>query len=238
VVYVLFQFIKKNTVSEMIIAQINDKVLSGELRPGDKLPAERVLAEQLQVSRSSLREALRVLQFMGILDIRPGEGLFLGSNSNMLSDHFLVSHLIKQFSAIEIYEARKFIEVDIVELAANRILQEEETLLEDAYRRLVEVQNDEALFLDANLKFHETIAAISKNDVLTEVISAIWKLTFETKLMENLFSTDDTAQRSNEGHKKIMEAIIARDSVRAKKEIVEHLDVVEGIIRKNIMSSA
>jgi len=238
VVYVLFQFIKKNTVSEMIIAQINDKVLSGELRPGDKLPAERVLAEQLQVSRSSLREALRVLQFMGILDIRPGEGLFLESNSNMLSDHFLVSHLIKQFSAIEIYEARKFIEVDIVELAAKRILQEEEELLEDAYRRLVEAKNDETLFLDANLKFHETIASISKNDVLTEIISAIWKLTFETNLMENLFETNDIAQRSNEGHKKIMEAIIARDSDRAKKEIVEHLDVVEGAIRKNIMSNS
>lgn len=237
-VYVLFQFIKKNTVSEMIIAQINDKVLSGELRPGDKLPAERVLAEQLQVSRSSLREALRVLQFMGILDIRPGEGLFLESNSNMLSDHFLVSHLIKQFSAIEIYEARKFIEVDIVELAAKRILQEEEELLEDAYRRLVEAKNDETLFLDANLKFHETIASISKNDVLTEIISAIWKLTFETNLMENLFETNDIAQRSNEGHKKIMEAIIARDSDRAKKEIVEHLDVVEGAIRKNIMSNS
>jgi len=222
----------------MIIAQINDKVLSGELRPGDKLPAERVLAEQLQVSRSSLREALRVLQFMGILDIRPGEGLFLESNSNMLSDHFLVSHLIKQFSAIEIYEARKFIEVDIVELAAKRILQEEEELLEDAYRRLVEAKNDETLFLDANLKFHETIASISKNDVLTEIISAIWKLTFETNLMENLFETNDIAQRSNEGHKKIMEAIIARDSDRAKKEIVEHLDVVEGAIRKNIMSNS
>jgi DNA-binding FadR family transcriptional regulator len=55
--------------------------------------------------------------------------------------------------------------------------------------------------------------------------------------MENLFSTDDTAQRSNEGHKKIMEAIIAKDSERAKKDIVEHLDVVEGIIKKNIMSS-
>jgi len=56
--------------------------------------------------------------------------------------------------------------------------------------------------------------------------------------MENLFETNDIAQRSNEGHKKIMEAIIARDSDRAKKEIVEHLDVVEGAIRKNIMSNS
>ncbi|HBG14872.1 MAG TPA: GntR family transcriptional regulator, partial [Synergistaceae bacterium] len=75
-----FKKIERSTITEDIIEQLREKILFGEIKPGDKLPPERVLAESLSVARTSDREAIRAMQYMGILEVRCGEGTFLSEN--------------------------------------------------------------------------------------------------------------------------------------------------------------
>jgi len=86
-----FDKINKKTFSQLIIEQIKHRILEGQLKPGEKLPSERVLAEMFSVSRATVREALRALQYMEIIEVRQNDGAYLVNNINLLYDHFKTS---------------------------------------------------------------------------------------------------------------------------------------------------
>ncbi len=96
-----FTKINRQSVTESIVEAFKQKILNGEISSGDKLPSERDLAESFGVSRASVREAMRALRYMGVLEVHSGEGTFLTENISLLSDHFKISLLLKQCSVRE-----------------------------------------------------------------------------------------------------------------------------------------
>lgn len=223
-----FQKIDRPTVTENIIEQIKEQLLSGKLKAGDQLPPERVLAETLSVGRSSVREAIRALQYMGILEVRCGEGTFLSENISLLSDHFKVSYLLKRFSVMELIEARKTIEGEMVFLATVRSSLEDREMLEQLLQKMETVSDNVEEFLKTDFEFHRKIAEMSQNSVLTEMLNAMRELTLE----ENLDVVKKPGQIRNalSYHKRILAAILACDADGAREIMLEHLRDIESAI--------
>jgi GntR family transcriptional repressor for pyruvate dehydrogenase complex len=226
-----FKKIDRSTVTENIIEQIKEKILSGEIKPGEKLPPERVLAETLSVGRTSVREALRALQYMGVLEVRYGEGTFLSENTSLLTDHFKISHLLKRFSVMDLVEARKVVEGATVYLAAKRGSPEDREALQDIYHQAEEaVRKDkgEKAFLKADFEFHKKIAEMCKNPVLLEMLDTVRELT----LTENLDVIKKPGQIRNAlaFHKEILEAVLAQDARKARRKMIEHLEDIENTV--------
>lgn len=233
-----FKKIIRPTITETIINQIKEKILEGELKPGQKLPPERLLAESLSVGRTSVREAIRALQYMGILEVRCGEGTFLTENMSLLSDHFVTSYIMQKYSLNELIEARKIIEGETVYLATKRSSKDEKQALQLIFETAIEVQDDVDAFLKADFNFHKKIAEMSHNSVLTEFFTAMRELTLE----ENRNVINKTGQRKKalSFHKEILNCILLSDADGARKTMLEHLqnlqETSEELSRKAVIS--
>jgi GntR family transcriptional repressor for pyruvate dehydrogenase complex len=225
-----FQKIDRPTITETIIDQIKQMILSGEMKKGQKLPPERQLAEMLSVGRTSVREAVRALQYMGILEVRSGDGTFLTENVSLLSDHFKTSFLIKHFSVIELVEARKIIEVETVCLAAERSSEEEKENLKGLFKKSVQVKNDVSAFLKADFAFHRKIAEMSQNSVLVEFFTAMRELTLEENL--EVIKKQGQIDKAIEFHLDILDAICSFDPAKARQVMMSHLENIEETVRE------
>lgn len=226
-----FKRIERSTVTENIIEQIKEQILSGKLRPGEKLPPERELAENFSVGRTSVREAIRALQYMGVLEVRYGEGTFLSRNSSILTDHFKTSHLLKRFSVMDLVEARKIVEGATVYLAAKRGAPEDGETLQEIYLQAEDAVREgksEEAFLKADFEFHRKIAEMCQNPVLLEMLDAMRELTLE----ENLDVIKKPGQIGNAlaFHKEILDAITANDARGARRKMMEHLENIENTV--------
>jgi len=225
-----FQKIERQTITETIIDQIKEKILQGDLKPGQQLPPERVLAETFSVGRTSVREAIRALQYMGILEVRCGEGTFLTENLSLLSDHFKASYIIRQYSVRELVEARKIIEGETVYLATKRSSKEEKEALKQIFEVAIRVQDDVAAFLKADFAFHKKIAEMSHNSVLEEFFTAMRELTLE----ENLEVIKKTGQikKAIAFHEDILHCILLCDPEAARKVMLDHLENIENTVKE------
>ncbi len=223
-----FRRIERPTITEEIIEQLRDKILTGEIKPGDKLPPERALAESLSVARTSVREALRALRYMGILEVRNGEGTFLSKNTRILTDHFKASHLLKRFPILELIEARKIIEGATVFLAVKRASAEDRKVLQKLHDIAAGNTADEQKFLRTDFDFHKKIAEMSQNSVLLQMLNAMRELTLE----ENMEVIKKPGQIRNalEYHRQILESILARDAEKAREDMLRHLSDIEQTI--------
>lgn len=116
----MFDKVVKSTVPGQVIEQIKELLVKGELKRGDRLPPERQLADMLGVSRPSLREALRALEYAGMLETRVGEGIFVADGDSIMMNNLLMLHLIKQYALEEMIEVRKVLETSNVRFAVLR----------------------------------------------------------------------------------------------------------------------
>lgn len=225
-----FTKIKKSTVSDSIISQIQDMILEGSLKPGERLPSERELAESLSVSRPSVREAMRSLQSLGIIEIRSGEGTFLNDNISILSDHFKMNYLLKKFSILELIEARKVLEGEIVALAARNATQENKDMLEEIHKETIKNQNDIEAFLRSDFAFHLAIAEASQNMFLKEMLNTTRDLLLEANVyVVKKPGQIETAIRS---HGNILKAIKEGDAGQAAREMLYHMKTIEEAINE------
>ncbi|MDK2794592.1 MAG: GntR family transcriptional regulator, transcriptional repressor for pyruvate dehydrogenase complex [Caldanaerobacter sp.] len=228
-----FRKIKKNpTITEAIIEQIKEKIVRGELKPGQQLPSERILAESFSVGRSSVREAIRALQYMGILEVRSGEGTFLTENLSILSDRFKTSYIVQRYSLIELIEARKIIEGETVYLATKRSNEEEKESLREVFEEAIKAEEDVEVFLEADFAFHKKIAEMSNNSVLEEFFTAIRELTLKENL--EVIKKEGQIQRAIAFHREILNCILIGNPELAKKKMLEHLSDIELAVKELI----
>lgn len=111
-----FETLNKVTLTEQVMQQLASKIINGELKPGQRLPAERELSEMLQVSRSRVREALRALSLIGFVSIKPGGGSYVGNRIDQMPEETIIWLFRQQVSNYEeIYEARRLIETAVYE---------------------------------------------------------------------------------------------------------------------------
>jgi GntR family transcriptional repressor for pyruvate dehydrogenase complex len=216
---------------ETILEQIKTLIVSGDLSPGDKLLTERELAQRLEVSRTSVREVLSALNLAGILEIRPGEGIYVkrveeGSvieplSLIMLLDRDEVRHLL---------EVRKALEVEAAGLAAERRTGEDMTRMEAALAAMDEDVRKGNTGEAADLHFHMAIAGSSHNSLLVRLMSTIhdtMNQTLKTTRQLWMSSTAGTPQRLFEEHRLICAAIGDQAKQKARELMYQHLWKVE-----------
>ncbi|RYY88742.1 MAG: FadR family transcriptional regulator [Chitinophagaceae bacterium] len=159
---------------DVIIRQIKELLISGALKPGDKLPPERKLSEQLGVGRSNVREALRKLEFYGILRTRPQSGTYVASIGITALQNLIADVLkIDTPSFVSLVETRVLLEVASVELACQRRTPEDLLHLEQTLAAYLEKADRGIKAVDEDLMFHMSIADCSKNKALKSMLLII-----------------------------------------------------------------
>lgn len=229
--------IKTRKIYEEIVEQIRKLVTEGKLKAGDKLPSERELAERLQVSRASVREALSALAMMGLLDVRSGEGTFMREVNLESFVAPLAWVLLKEKNTVvHLLEVRKILEVQAVELAAERADDNDLAELAEAFA-IMQKETEANLLGDmADHRFHYAIAKATHNPILIRMIDTISDTMLNSlhAMREALFQ-GDTPKRLLREHSGIYEAIKRRDPVAARQGMIEHLVGVEQeMLAKNL----
>lgn len=227
-----FKPIKNSKVYEQVIDQIKQLIYEGKIKRGDRLPSERKLKEQLNVSRASIREAFSALEMIGLIESRHGEGTFIKTSpdKNILEPLSIIL-MLEESSVEDLIELRRVLEVDSVRLAAERRTEKELREIEGYIEKLANSSGFEEKSVEADEKFHYTIARSSKNKALYYTMISISELidyqiyNIRTKLV----SQEKPMQIFLAQHKLIYEAIKSKDSKQAIKAMKDHLDYVEGL---------
>lgn len=217
----LFGEVRKSSVTETIVNQVKQLLLEGRLVPGQKLPSEREMAEQLHVGRSSVREATSAMVALGIVEIRPGEGAYVRSDfpqSTIASASW--SSLVMTGHTQDLVEARRAIEVATVRLAALRATPEQLRDLHSQANRMDIASNLEE-FIELDLAFHFTIAHASQNLVLREVMVGIQQLLRGS--MVTILQTEGMRLLANSQHHSLCDALDRKDVDSAEAVILAHL---------------
>jgi GntR family transcriptional repressor for pyruvate dehydrogenase complex len=221
--------IKSTRIYEEIVRQVKAMIAEGRLKGGDRLPPERDLAEKFVVSRTSVREALRALESLGLVEIRPGEGTFVRQVSIESLVEPLALLMVSQREAIaELFEARRLLEPSLAALAAARATPEEIVEME----RILEAQAAEVAAgrtgLAQDAQFHGAIGAAAHNRAITRIAHAIMDLLTQSR--EESLNTPGRPTRSHEDHRRVLTAIAARDAEAARRAMHEHLAAVEALV--------
>jgi GntR family transcriptional repressor for pyruvate dehydrogenase complex len=222
--------VKKKRIHEEIIAQIREELVDGRLKPGDRLPSERELSAKFQVSRASVREAIRALESMEVVTTRTGDGTFVATGSEILFSP-LVSIILQQKDVLlDIFEARKVIEPEIAGLAAKRATPEEirqmEEMLEEQARQIARGESG----LEADTAFHSLLTQSTKNKVFLRLNDAVVDSLYESR--ERSLHVYGRPARSLAGHREILKAIRAKNPAQARNAMLRHLTAIEQNVLK------
>jgi GntR family transcriptional repressor for pyruvate dehydrogenase complex len=221
--------IKSTRIYEEIVRQVKQLIAEGRLKTGDRLPPERELAEKFVVSRTSVREALRALESLGLIEIRPGEGTFVRQVSVDALVGPLALMMTSQREAIgELFEARRVLEPAIAALAASRAtpdeVQEMERILESQAREVAAGRTG----LAEDAAFHTAVGAAAHNHAITRIVHAIMDLLTQSR--EESLNTPGRPTRSHQDHRRILQAIARRNSSAARQAMLDHLVAVEALV--------
>ncbi len=212
-----------------IAEQIRDDILRGRRRPGDRLPPEQVLAEQFNISRAGVREALRVLEFQGLVQVRHGYagGVFVADEGlTPVLGALQTSLQLGQLQVSELYQTRVLFEPTIARLAAERSEEAFVKQLDDNAKRAKAMIAAGADAFAINLEFHTILAQAAGNRVWALVMRALLKL---LESLDRDYPTNRGVSRKAVGdHAKLVEAVGARDATRAEQLMVKHLRDLEG----------
>ena len=204
---------KSEKVSDKIIAQIRDAILSGQLKPGDKLASEKELMGQFEVSKATMREALRVLEVLGLIEVRKGiaGGAFAAKVGMETTIHSLVNFIhFQPVSIREITMLRYLIEPTVAQIAASKITEEDVRNLRNIIGESIESAGFE---LSKEIGFHRYLARMAGNTLLTLIIDFIDNLLEEIKGRLDL--GHDFYAEVREAHQVILECLIQKDSTAA-----------------------
>jgi GntR family transcriptional regulator, transcriptional repressor for pyruvate dehydrogenase complex len=235
-----FKPIKTKKIYEEIVEQIKQLMADGHLKPGDKLLSERELAERLQVSRASVREAIRSLEMMAFVEIRPGDGTFVRSqNSDEIILPLAMFLTVEKSSLLEMLEIRKIFETSTASMAAERATEEEIDEIRMAYEKMEESINfnDSEKGEEYDIVFHYAIAEATHNALLIRLfrtISENFSRSISTARRQ-LYIDEHNPQLILDQHRRILEAIKNHNPQLAAKVMLEHLIHTEHEMNKDLM---
>lgn len=211
-------------ISEKLARDLEQLLQDGVWQPGDQLPGERDLASRFGVSRSSVREALRILELHGWVEIRQGDGTRVASPSESFGRR-LRSRLHQEDFILELFEVRRILEPAVAALAAERSHPQGVARLEELLAQQQAAKGDLYRFVELDMVFHKTLADMSRNAVLSEIVGLL-----EVELRQiRLVSTAKRyrPQVTLSEHLRILEAIRASDPEAARQAMLAHLSTVE-----------
>ncbi len=216
--------IKRTTAADEVFKSLHGLMVSGELRPGDRLPSQRELARRFEVSRSTLREAIHKLMALGYVEPRQGVGTIVATGDPLrymssLQDHFLLDGV----SASEFLEARVIIETAVARLAVHRSSAQQKACLRQLMDRQVQAARTGALeeFSRLDTEFHLSLAALSNNRVLVKLEETI--LDMLRQFIRKVSDLPGAVEDALMFHRKIVDALEAGDSREAERAMASHL---------------
>jgi len=219
--------------TDVVIDSIKQMLIRGELTAGSRLPIEKDLAAQLGVSRGSLREGVRALATLGVLETRQGDGTYVTSLDphHLLEPVGFVADLQQQTHAADLLAVRRLLESESVELAASRLtegqLGELAELLDVADGLLAAGEEaDLERFIETDTEFHRRIARASGNPALSALIDMLAGRTFRARLWRAIHNQGAVHETQAE-HRAILDALVLRDPSRARIRMQVHLLAVE-----------
>jgi GntR family transcriptional regulator, transcriptional repressor for pyruvate dehydrogenase complex len=225
-------------VTEEAIDKIRERIVSGSWGPGDRLPKESELAADLGLSRNSLREAVRALSQLRVLEVRQGDGTYVSSLEPdlLLESTGFVSHLLLGDTEVELYEVRRILEAAAASLAAGRIDAGEKEDLARILQRMRQTQTVEEL-VEADVAFHAVIAKAAGNAVLASLLASLSTRTMRVRLWHGR-AADDALDETREEHRRIYEAIVAGDPELARAAATAHIASGERWLRAQVAEAA
>ncbi len=225
-----FGTLERGFLSNKIANRLLTLIKERQLRPGDCLPSERELAKIMSVSRPSLREALRALQIMNIIENRQGSGSYITAlEPERLIEHLDIIFTLDDSTYMELFGARKILEAGLAELACRSITDKEIAELEGCLERAHSALNDPEAFLEIDLELHRKITEATRNRILAVFMRSINQL--------GIYSRRRTGERVRvrrqalDDHRAVVKALKNRDTRAARRAMLEHLSHIEAGLR-------
>ncbi|HAQ06803.1 MAG TPA: GntR family transcriptional regulator [Bacillus bacterium] len=233
-----YKKIKPKKIYEEVAETIYDMIRGGQLQPGDKLDSVQQLAENFNVGRSAIREALTALRAMGLIEIRQGEGTYVkGFDTNQINFPLSTAILMNSEDIAHLLEVRKILEVGTASSAAQKRSDIQLLAMEEALKEMQKANGDEELGEKADLQFHLAIAESSQNPLLISLMNHVSGLIGETMKETRklwLYSKQTTTDRLYDEHYDIYKAIKEQDAEQASSLMLNHIENVEDILHKYI----
>jgi len=212
--------IKRRTLHEQVMVQLAAYIRGGKLKPGDQLPPERELAERMQVSRPTIREALRIMQLQSLIVSRPGSGTFI-AEGNAQS----LAQAVTQIALRDIFEARMLLDPSMAALAAARATPADVEKLKSILHQQEQEMRHGGDSARSDIAFHSAIAEATHNRALIRLARVLIEIFAPSR--DTFFQTHERAKKSLSFHKRILESIEAHSPADARRAMAEHIKSVD-----------
>lgn len=223
--------VRRETVMETVSRRIEGLIVSSELRVGSRLPSEPKLAAMLGVSRSSLREALKGLMFLGLIRARPGRGTYIQSSlGRAVGKQFHWMLLLREVSYMELHELRKVLEPSVAALAARRATKEDIARMEAAICGMRASCGNAEQYLAFESSLHEELAHASKNVAVEAMLRMMYGALAEDGRRYRIKNFAGNLRR----HERIFRRVAGRDATGARKAALEGLEYTEARLRRDL----
>ena len=226
-----YELPKTKKLYEQIAAIIEQKIVNGEISPGEKLDSVEQLAKNFEVGRSAIREALTALQARGIIEIRQGEGTYIRQvTAEDISLNIPNYANFSQHDLQQIFEVRKILELGLIENAAKHRTDQQLVHLKQALDTMNEALIEPQASSDADMKFHTIIAEAAHNPLLVSMLQSVSKpISTQIQHTRSILSNTNPHALYNlhEEHTAIYHAIVSQNYSQAKHAMAKHLDTVE-----------
>ena len=224
-------------VTDEAIVKIKEMILSGEIGPGDRLPPEKELSERLGLSRSSMREAVKALEVIRVLDVRRGDGTYVTSLEPrlLLEAMTFIVDLHDDSSILELFAVRRILEPAAVALATVQMTDAAIAALR-AQVELVDESTDVEGLVAHDLEFHGAIAAAAGNSYLAGLIDSLSSHTVRARIWRGL-TQEHSVERTLAEHRAIVDALERRDAELAHALTTVHISGIEQWLRDAVASS-
>ena len=224
----IFRTIKldEGSLSVQATQQIRELIRAGELKKGERLPSERELGERMGVSRTVVREAIKMLGASGYVKVRMGVGSFVAEDPiNILEDPLSYSNDPESKKIDDLHQVREVLEPAVAALAAQNATLEDIYKLEAAVLDMEQNLSNGYRYIEADKQFHVALAEATKNSIFTILLNSIVDLLQEARRLA--ISTPGAGERSSRYHRQILEAVKNRDAEEAINAMSEHMQQTE-----------
>lgn len=211
----------KGILSEKVAKDIQQMIKKEDLQPGDKLPNELEMMEIINVGRSTIREAIKILVAAGMLEVKRGRGTFVGMNPGVGKDPLGIKYMDDDDMLLHFYEMRLILEPAVARLAVERGCDEDiskiKVAYDDVFSKIINGENHS----EADILFHNAIAEATHNPIMERVIPIV-----NQGILEGYTQTKDNpyvAKDVKEQHEKIISAIEAKDADKAEEAMKAHI---------------
>ena len=226
--------VRKKNLYEIIVSQIQNLIEGGKLKPGDKLPTDRELADAFKVSRHTVREAIRALENKNILKSRVGSGTFVVLDEEQELNEVLVKYVARERDRLsEVFQLRLMLEPQIASLAAQNATEADIVALESIVSEQENLisEGDSDRWVELDNEFHLTIARAAGNSLLARVVELIMSLLSVCRA--EVYQSRKRIESSTKKHREIVMAISDRNTDEAAETIITHINDIEKIVKEN-----